>query len=118
MKAELLKQPRAPKLPEPPKHLRAASKRFFRETVRDYVLEPHHLRLLALCCEALDRGAEATATIAKDGAYLQGRYGPRAHPAIAVERDSRLAAARLLRELDLDASEGGESRPPALRRYA
>jgi len=40
----------------------------------------------------------------------------RPHAAIAIERDSRLAFARLLRELDLDAAAAPErARPPALR---
>jgi len=117
MKAELVRPPRAPRLPKAPAHLRLATRRFWNEVVRSWDLETHHLRLLALACEALDRCQEARERIALDGAFLEGRYGVRAHPAIAVERDSRLAAARLLRELDLDASAGAESRPPLLRRY-
>ncbi len=117
MKPELVRAPRAPQLPKPPEHLRPATRRWFSEIVRSWELEAHHLRLLELLCEALDRVQEARERIAKDGPYVEGRYGLRAHPAIAVERDSRLAAARLMRELDLDASAGAESRPPQLKRY-
>jgi hypothetical protein len=45
---------------------------------------------------------EAQAAIAADGAYVTGRFGPKAHPGIAVERDSRLAMLRAFRELGLD----------------
>src|SRR5712692_9059278 len=112
MRPEVVRAPEAPRLPKPPEHLRPSTRRWFEEIVRSWELEPHHLRLLVLACEAVDRCDEARERIRKDGAYVKGRYGLRAHPAIAVERDSRLAAARLLRELDLDASAGAESRPP------
>src|SRR4051794_2498715 len=107
---------RGPRPPEPPKHLSPATKEWWREIVRNFELESHHLQLLVLASEARDRCEEARAQIAKDGAYVSGRYGLRAHPAVAVERDSRLAFARLLRELDLDAEAPAEHRPPSLRR--
>ncbi len=108
---------RGPKLPEPPKHLSPAMRRFFSEIVRSWDLETHHLRLLSLLCEAFDRCEQARVQIEKEGLTVPGRFGPRTHPACAIERDSRLAAARLLRELDLDQEMPAERRPPALKRY-
>jgi phage terminase small subunit len=81
--------------------------------VADYDLQAHHLRLLTLAGEAWDRAAEARERIAADGAYAEDRFGQlRAHPAIAVERDARLAFARLIRELALDDEEPPGPRPP------
>jgi P27 family predicted phage terminase small subunit len=85
--------------------------------VADWQLEDHHMRLLTSACEAWDRCAEARELIARDGLVTTtARGGVRAHPAVAIERDARLAFARLLRELDLDVSPPAETRrPPALR---
>jgi P27 family predicted phage terminase small subunit len=101
--------------PTAPAHLRADTAKWWLEVVREYELEPHHVKLLTLAAEALDRAAQAREAIAKDGAYIPGRYEGtvRAHPAIVVERDSRLAFARLVRELGLDA-DPKDSRPPRI----
>ena len=74
--------------------------------VRDFEVAEHHERLLSLAGEAFDRAQEAREALEVDGLFFRDRFGqPRAHPAAAVERDSRLAFARLLRELDLDVDE-------------
>ncbi|MCC6228522.1 MAG: P27 family phage terminase small subunit [Phycisphaerales bacterium] len=99
---------------EPPAHLRPASSAWFREVVAEFALESHHLHLLALACEALDRAADAREAIARHGAVYVDRYGqPRARPEVGIERDSRIAFARLLRELGLDVEGPSEApRPP------
>lgn len=93
-------------VPTAPKHLTAPSKRLYRQLVADYALdaEPHALRVLALACEALDRAEEARLTLASTGTTFEDRFGqPRSRPEVAVERDSAIRAARLFRELSLDA---------------
>lgn len=76
-------------------------------------LEEHHLKLLRAALEAWDRAQEARQVIATEGIVVDGgRYGKRAHPAIAIEKDARIAFARLMRELDLDAEPLPEPRPP------
>jgi len=102
--------------PKPPRHLRLATRKWFANVVETYALEPHHLKLLTLACEALDRAEQAREALAKHGTTYTDRWGcPRNRPEIAIERDSRLAYARLLRELDLDTDTVAEPRrPPAL----
>jgi phage terminase small subunit len=104
-------------LPQPPSHLRPATAVWFRAVVEEYELEPHHVRLLTLAAEAWDRGQEARERIAEHGLTYTDRFGaPRARPECAIERDSRVAFARLIRELDLDLDSPAESpRSPALR---
>jgi phage terminase small subunit len=65
-------------------------------------MQSHHLRLLQLACEAWDRAQQAREILATDGITVGGREGIKPHPAIAIERDSRLAFARLIAQLSLD----------------
>jgi phage terminase small subunit len=98
-----------------PQHLSKPSRTFFRHVAAEYDLDQHHLKLLGLLCEALDRGEQARQAIAADGAYLPDRFGQlKAHPGVAVERDARIAVARLTRELDLDGEPAPDPRPHRL----
>ncbi len=112
------RRPRRQRIPSPPSHLTIATQAWWKGVVRNYFLEPHHLRLLTLAGESWDRCQQAREQIVKDGILQADRFGvSHAHPAVAIERDSRLAFARLLRELDLDAEPGpAPSRPPAIER--
>jgi phage terminase small subunit len=103
-------------VPQPPAHLSPTAAQWWRTVVERYELEQHHLRLLQLAAEAWDRSQQARALIEAEGLILIGRQGARPHPAIAIERDSRLGFARLLRELDLDTEPPRAERiaPPAL----
>lgn len=102
---------------KPPKHLSASARRWFTEVMSTFDMEEHHIRLLLLACQSWDRSEQARAEIARHGLiYTDAGGQPRTRPEIAIERDSRLAFARLLRELDLDVAGPGETpRPPALR---
>jgi phage terminase small subunit len=85
-----------------PAHLSPAMRTFYLEKRREYAMQSHHLRLLQLACEAWDRAQQAREILATDGITVGGREGIKPHPAIAIERDSRLAFARLIAQLSLD----------------
>ena len=103
--------------PKPPAHLSPETQKWWRLVCEEYSLEPHHLRLLQLAGEAWDRAQAAREIIATAGlVVMDDRKNPRAHPAVAIEKDARTAFARLVRELDLDTeAPPSTARPPALR---
>jgi phage terminase small subunit len=100
-----------------PAHLRPATRQWFEEVAAAYVLESHHVRLLQLAGEAWDRAQEAREALAKHGLTHVDRFNaPRPRPEAAIERDSRIGFARLIRELSLDVvTPPEESRPPLLQ---
>lgn len=100
------------RIPPAPAHLRREGKALWRSVLAGFDLEAHHLALLQAACEALGRTVEAREAIDRDGAYVVGRFGPKAHPGLAVEASSRIAMTRILRELGLDLETPATSRPP------
>ena len=87
-----------------PAHLRPDTSAWWASVHQEYDLGEHHARLLLLACEAFDRCCEAREILARDGIVIGGREAAaRPHPAVAIERDSRLAFARLVAQLSLDA---------------
>jgi hypothetical protein len=85
-----------------PAHIRADTRRWIRGILEDFDLEPHHFRILVKTAEAWDRSEQAREALV-DGLTVVDRYGtPKAHPCVAIERDSRTAFFRGLRELALD----------------
>jgi P27 family predicted phage terminase small subunit len=103
--------------PQPPSHLSPSARQWWQTTIETYVLQEHHLRLLQLCCESWDEAQKARAQLEREGLTVPGREGGiRPHPCVAIERDARLAVARLVRELDLDTEPPVSERsgPPAL----
>lgn len=96
-----------PGQPVPPEHLSVSSKGWWRAIVAEYALEPWHLRTLQAAAEAWDRGQQARLLIESEGIVSRGARGQlQPHPAVSVERDSRTAFLRALRELNLDADQG------------
>ncbi len=99
---------------EPPEHLSADSRTWWRSIVADFVLEAHHVRLLQGCCESWDRAETARRRVAREGVFINDRFGqPKAHPGVDVERKARDQFRFLLRELGLDVAPPNETRAPA-----
>jgi phage terminase small subunit len=106
------------KKPRPPVHLAPPTRAWWSLVAHDYTLEAHHYRLLTLAGESWDRCVQAREAIAAEGiVFRDDRGNPRTHPAVAIEKDSRIAFARIVRELDLDVEAPVPNRvaPPALR---
>jgi P27 family predicted phage terminase small subunit len=75
--------------------------------VKDYDLDPHHQRVLQVACESWDRMQQAQEVLREEGIITRGSRGQlQPHPATIVEKDSRIAFLRALRELNLDAEQG------------
>lgn len=99
-----------------PGHLSGNTKKWFEGIANDYELESHHIKMLILAAEAWDRCCQARIIIDKEGMTFVNRFDEvKARPEIAIERDSKILFARLIRELNLDTETPEESRPPALR---
>ena len=76
---------------------------WWRVVAEEWVLDAHHLKLLAMAARAWDRCEAARAQVARDGMMVESkRYGPKPHPLLAVERDARLQFLRCVRTLGLD----------------
>jgi len=99
--------------PAAPRHLSSTSRRFWRDTLKNFELEAHHRRILQAALEAWDRMTEARETIAQEGATYRDRFGaPRKHPSVSIEESARTAFLRAIRELDLEGEPGPDPRPP------
>lgn len=106
----------APRRPPVPPGLSPEARRFFRDVSTEYaVTDPGGLRLLRTASEALDLMRAAQAVVARDGLTTTDRYGAvRAHPMLAVVRDSRTAMLAAIRQmgLDIEPLQPGPGRPP------
>jgi phage terminase small subunit len=109
--------PKRAKPPEPPKHLSQRSREVWRSVVKEWALGTHELRLLELACTSLDRAEEARQALAANGLTVLDRFGQeKPRPEVGIERDAKVTAARLFRELRLGDEEAEEARPPRLGR--
>ena len=107
--------PARPARPRPPQHLREATRKWWASIVEEYELESHHLKILSLASAAWDRAAAAREVIDAEGAVYNDRFGqPKARPEVAIERNSMVVFARLVRELSLDTEPPADVRPARL----
>ena len=86
-----------------PGHLSKSSAAVWASVMASYELDPDAEVILVLYLEAVDRAADARKQIERDGAVVKDRFNQlKAHPAVAIERDSALRAGRLWKSLDLE----------------
>ena len=87
----------------PPKHLGEAGRELWSTIQAPYQIDdPGGLALLRAAAEAADRVASCRRQLDEQGEVIVIKGIPRAHPAAAIERDSRAALIRALKELHLD----------------
>jgi phage terminase small subunit len=101
--------------PIAPRHLSKNTRAWWQKIVAAYAFEDFELWLLTAAGEAWDRKEDARIIIAEKGLTYVDRFGqPVARPEVAIERDSRLAFFRCMRQLALS-EEPPEDRPKPLK---
>ena len=98
-----------------PSHLSKDTRAWYEEIFREFELESAQEKLLEASCDAWDRMIQARKLIAAEGLTFVDRHGSiKPHAAVAIEKDSRISFARLVRELNISSAPSGESRPPII----
>jgi hypothetical protein len=101
---------------EPPSALKPETEKWFHAVCQRFALESHQKRLLAAAGAEWDRAEQARAIVDALGMTFTDTKGhPRPRPEISIERNSRIAFCRLLREVGTVADAGTPetySRPP------
>jgi phage terminase small subunit len=75
---------------------------WWRQVGAEYELGAPQLQLLEQACNAWDRCEQARRAVAEHGLTYEGPNGPRPRPEVAIERDARIAFARIVRDLNLE----------------
>lgn len=92
----------AAKIPPVPRDLSAKSRRFWRETLAIFELNPVEMRVFEQLCRALDDLAELSAVVRRDGVTVMTADGAaKVNPALIEARQQRMLAAKLATVLDL-----------------
>lgn len=99
------------RLPAPPSHLSADAKRLFRDVVKRYDLDAEELVSLRLACTAWDTAEKARRTLDREGQTITNRFDePRAHPALAVQKEAMASWVRLMQLLGIPADDEPQGR--------
>ena len=104
--------PTTHKVPKPPAHLSKAARKWWSGVMATYEIEDHAVATVTCAAQAFDRMEQARLILAKDGLTVDCRDGVKTHPAVGIERDSRLAFLRAVRELCLSTENPDDARPP------
>ena len=98
------KLPTAPApMTQAPKHLSREARAWWESIIEAYMIEQHHLRVLLVAAEALDRREEARAALKKYGmVYEDDRGMIRPRPEVGIEKECTTSFLRALRALKLE----------------
>jgi phage terminase small subunit len=110
---------KAPKRPKPPRNLDAAGKQIWKalqaDLPDDWEMTAREVELLHLAARQADLVAELEEALAEEGITVAGAAGQRRMNAVATElRQSRIALARLLGEIEMP--EGEDEEPTTAQR--
>ena len=87
-------------LPQPPRQLGEAGRDLWDSIQSEYLIEDSAgIAVLMQACAALDRAESLAAQIAADGVTVAGSSGPRVHPCVKDENQSRALVVRCLARL-------------------
>ena len=106
-----------PELDQPaaPGHLSDEAQEQWDALLAEFALTDQSLLVLMTTLESFDRMRQAQGQLAMEGNTYLDRFGqPKAHPATLIERDSRSAYCRGLKDLglNLEPVRSGPGRPP------
>jgi len=103
--------------PVPPVGLADRGAAFWHTVHATWILNADESELVTECCRLLDTVEQLQEVLTRDGLLTTGSVGqPRAHPALAELRGSRLLLGRLLSQLALpDPADGVMSSPASAR---
>lgn len=91
------------KLMQPPAYLRKDGRKLWQVVLTEFDLPKDALPLLELACQSWDRYHDARRSLDKNGTIYTDRFQQvKARPETLVERDSKLAVAKFLKQLGLD----------------
>lgn len=113
-----------PKHPPAPPEMSPEARALWRRIVAEFEFDAGEREVLEALCRAYQRQREAQAILDRDGIVMTTRFGEvRAHPAVAIARDSATLLARLVSQLKLESADGlvavhgaGTGRPVTTRR--
>jgi phage terminase small subunit len=97
---------------EPPKSLKEAGRRLWRDSLSGWDVQPEQFSLLKNLCESQDRIAELTETLRSEGQVVADRFGQlHPHPAAVTLKGESGTFARLYRLLALEPPGGPQQGP-------
>ena len=101
------------KLPQPPAHLQASGRKFWRlaHSEREFA-DSHDITRLDMACGCLDEIAADEARVKVEGAFVSDRFQQvKEHPARRAIRENKALFLKIVRELGLDLVAPSEDRP-------